>query len=68
MKRLENLQKILDEVLDDYGWTLKYDVSDYSKIDMYKDDFIKLFLEKCCGDLLLEGTDEFSIVERIKNV
>ncbi len=44
MKRLENLQKILDEVLGDYGGTLKYDVSDDSKIDIYKNDFIKLFL------------------------
>lgn len=68
MDKLKELQLILDEVLEDYGWSLRYNLDDTNKIDTYKKDFIRLFSEKCCGGLILENSDESSIIKRIQNV
>ena len=68
MTRIENLENILYEILDDYGWTMKNEITEQTNIDSYKEELIKLFSEKCCNNLILENTDEYNIIERIQNV
>lgn len=68
MGKLKELQLILDNVLEQYGWTLKYDLVDETKIEDYKNDFIEQFSNKCCGNLILENSDDFAIIKRVQNV
>ena len=68
MEKLEELQLILEEVLDQYGWTLKYDLVDETKIEEYKNDFIEQFSKKCCNNLILENSNDFTIIKRVQNV
>ena len=68
MGKLKELQLILEEVLDQYGWTLKYDLVDETKIEEYKNDFIEQFSKKCCNNLILENSDDFTIIKRVQNV
>ena len=68
MGKLKELQLILEEVLDQYGWTLKYDLVDETKIEEYKNDFIEQFSKKCCNNLILENSDDFTFIKRVQNV
>jgi len=68
MKKLQELQLILDEVLEQYGWTLKYDLVDETRLEEYKTDFILQFSNKCCINLILENSDDSLIIKRVKNV
>ena len=68
MGKLKELQLILDDVLDQYGWMLKYVLVDETKIEEYKNDFIEQFSKKCCNNLILENSDDFTIIKRVQNV
>ena len=68
MTRLEKLQEIVDEVYEDYGWTLSYDLDKNEKVEDYKKDFIEQFRSKCYEDAVNEDANYSDICNRVQNV
>lgn len=68
MERLDRLNKILEEVLDDYGWAPDVLFTDPNSVDEYKKLYIDEYSKKYVNNTMYLVESVNAIISRVNNV